>query len=303
MRRIWTGCLLALLVPYIVTLAFRGTIKEERKQAAYISGKQVVFESGRKLDVEEYLVGVVGRQIPADYGAEALKAQAVVARTYIYKQMGESAEVNEADLNMEYLEEQQLKELWGSDRFVDYMKNIQEAVEGAGGLVMSYEGEMIDPLFHRASAGRTRVGDAYHPYLQSAESVKDVEAEGYITMTAWKMEEFVNAINGISETADLSAAQLPDSVQLIERDENGYVAAIQIGTHTFTGEEVQAALGLPSACFTLEGYESGMRAVSRGIGHGYGLSQYGAKAMAEQGASFEEILTYYFKNIDLISVF
>lgn len=301
MKRIWTGCMLALLIPYIVTLAFGGTIKGEMKQAEFISGKKVMLSSGREVDAEEYLVGVVGKQMPADYGAEALKAQAVVARTYLYKQMGEADEIQEAELKLEYLEEKQLEELWGSDRFVTYYKNIQEAVEGTGGTVMACEGELIDPLFHRASAGKTRTGDQYHPYLEGVESLQDVEAEGYLSMVSWEIGAFVSAVNGNSEYADLTAGQLPESIQLIERDESGYVEKIQIGSHTFTGEEVQAALGLPSSCFTLEGYEGQIRAVCKGIGHGYGMSQYGASVLAGRGQGFEEILTYYFKNIDLIS--
>lgn len=301
MSRIWTGCMLALLIPYVVTLALAGTIKGEEKRVEFISGKTVLTRQGRAVDVEEYLIGVVGRQMPADYGAEALKAQAVVARTYIYKQMGDSVEVGEEELNLEYLEEKQLETMWGSDRFVEYYKNIQEAVEATGQMVMTYEGNLIDPLFHRASAGKTRAGDEYHPYLESVESLRDVEAEGYLSMPSWEPEAFVSAVNQITGDGDLTVSQVPEGIQLIEKDGAGYVRTIQIGSHAYSGEEVQAALGLPSACFTLEGYEGRIRAVCKGIGHGYGMSQYGARVMAEEGKTAEEILSWYFKNIDLIS--
>lgn len=301
MSRIWTGCMLALLIPYVVTLALAGTIKGEEKRVEFISGKTVLTRQGRAVDAEEYLIGVVGRQMPADYGAEALKAQAVVARTYIYKQMGDSVEVGEEELNLEYLEEKQLETMWGSDRFVEYYKNIQEAVEATSQMVMTYEGNLIDPLFHRASAGKTRAGDEYHPYLESVESLRDVEAEGYLSMPSWEPEAFVSAVNQITGDGDLTVSQVPEGIQLIEKDGAGYVRTIQIGSHAYSGEEVQAALGLPSACFTLEGYEGRIRAVCKGIGHGYGMSQYGARVMAEEGKTAEEILSWYFKNIDLIS--
>lgn len=301
MSRIWTGCMLALLIPYVVTLALAGTIKGEEKRVEFISGKTVLTRQGRAVDVEEYLIGVVGRQMPADYGAEALKAQAVVARTYIYKQMGDSVEIGEEELNLEYLEEKQLETMWGSDRFVEYYKNIQEAVEATSQMVMTYEGNLIDPLFHRASAGKTRAGDEYHPYLESVESLRDVEAEGYLSMPSWEPEAFVSAVNQITGDGDLTVSQVPEGIQLIEKDGAGYVRTIQIGSHAYSGEEVQAALGLPSACFTLEGYEGRIRAVCKGIGHGYGMSQYGARVMAEEGKTAEEILSWYFKNIDLIS--
>lgn len=301
MSRIWTGCMLALLIPYVVTLALAGTIKGEEKRVEFISGKTVLTRQGRAVDVEEYLIGVVGRQMPADYGAEALKAQAVVARTYIYKQMGDSVEIGEEELNLEYLEEKQLETMWGSDKFVEYYKNIQEAVEATSQMVMTYEGNLINPLFHRASAGKTRAGDEYHPYLESVESLRDVEAEGYLSMPSWEPEAFVSAVNQITGDGDLTISQVPEGIQLIEKDGAGYVRTIQIGSHAYSGEEVQAALGLPSACFTLEGYEGRIRAVCKGIGHGYGMSQYGARVMAEEGRTAEEILSWYFKNIDLIS--
>ena len=99
MRRIWTGCLLALLIPYVVTLVWSGSIRgEQQKQMAVVSGKRIALDGERTgyVDAEEYLIGMVGRQMPPDYGAEALKAQAVVARTYIYNKMGDSDEIKES---------------------------------------------------------------------------------------------------------------------------------------------------------------------------------------------------------------
>lgn len=92
-----------------------------------------------------------------------------------------------------------------------------------------------------------------------------------------------------------------DTIQLVSRDKAGYVKEIQIGAHIYTGEEIQAALGLPSAAFTLEEHEGMVRAVCKGIGHGYGLSQQGAHGMAQEGKTAEEILKYYYQNIKIIS--
>lgn len=302
MRRIGTGCLLALLIPYIITLVFTGTIRGEAKQPELVSGKRIVLdrEQSGYMDVEEYLIGVVGRQIPADYGQEALKAQAIIARTYIYKQMGAASEIMESALDMDYLEEKQLEELWGSERFIEYYTNIQAAVEATGEMVITSGEETIDALFHRASAGFTRTGDENHAYLQSVESSRDVEAEHYLSVTSWSAEEFASKINETQPGTEVLPAQVPESIQLIEKDEAGYVNKIQIGNHTFSGEAVQAALGLSSSCFTLEGYEGKIRAIVKGIGHGYGMSQYGAKVKAQEGMTAEEILGYYFKNINII---
>lgn len=303
MRRIGTGCLLALLIPYIVTLVWTGTVKGEEKRSQQYSGKKVIMEGNQAgdMDVEEYLIGVVGKQIPADYGSEALKAQAIIARTYIYKQMGDAKEVRESDLNMDYLEEKQLERLWGSDKFVDYYKNIEQAVEDTGKTIMTYEEQVIDPLFHRSSSGYTRAGDEYHPYLESVESLRDVEAEDYLSVISWDVDTFVSKINVMEEGIQVIPEQIPESIQLIERDRGGYVGKIQIGNHTFTGEALQKALDLPSSSFTLEGYEGQVRAICKGIGHGLGMSQYGAKIKAGEGMSAEDILNYYYKNIVLFS--
>ena len=94
---------------------------------------------------------------------------------------------------------------------------------------------------------------------------------------------------------------MPGTIQIILRDDSGYVEQLQIGTRTYTGEEVQYALGLPSAAYGFEEYEGGVRAVCQGIGHGYGMSQYGAKCKAEEGWTAEKILPYFYKNIVLIS--
>ncbi|MEG0215803.1 MAG: SpoIID/LytB domain-containing protein, partial [Hungatella sp.] len=95
MKRIWTGWILGLLIPYIVTLAWTGTVRGEIRQEEASSGKTVIFDGDRSgsIDVENYLLGIVANQIPADYGEEALKAQAIIARTYIYQQMGASNEI------------------------------------------------------------------------------------------------------------------------------------------------------------------------------------------------------------------
>lgn len=301
-KKLITALFAALLLPYIVTLAWTGTIEGKETAPDLTSGKRIFLDRGAQgtyVDVEEYLVGIVAKQVPADFGQEVLKAQSVIARTYIYKQMGDNQEIPESALDMDYLEEKQLKELWGSDNFVTYYKEIEKAVEATKGMVLTYDGTLIDPLFHRASTGQTRNGDSAHPYLASVECAEDIGADNYLNVMSWSKEEFVEKINGIPDAAPVTADQVPETVQLISRDEAGYVKEIQIGTKTYSGEEVQYALGLPSASFTLEEFEGGMRAVTKGIGHGYGFSQYAAKCKSENGMTAEELLAYFYKDVVL----
>lgn len=295
---------MALLLPYIITLAWTGRIEEKKDIPLITSGKKIILDrkNGESyMDAEEYLTGVVAKQIPADYGREALRAQAIIARTYIYGKMNGQNEVKESELNMEYLEEKQMEQMWGSDSFVAYYEAVEEAVRSTAGMVMTCDGKLIEPLFHRACTGFTRTGDENHPYLVSVESRRDVEAEGYTSVVAWSREEFVTKLKNLPESEGISGDQALQSIQVIVRDESGYVEEIMVGTKTYTGEEVRFVLGLPSAAFSLEEYDGGIRAVCQGIGHGYGLSQYGAKVKAEAGETAENILAYFYKNIVLIS--
>lgn len=301
-KRIFAALLFALMVPYIVTLAWTGRVVEEKTPPKNVSGRAILLdrgENGSYVDVEAYLVGIVGQQMPADYGLEALKVQALIARTYIYSQMGDKNEIAESALDLDYLEEQQLKKLWGPEYFAANYQLIEQAVESTAGQVITYNGGLITPLFHRASSGKTRQGDDMHPYLQSVDSSSDVEAEGFLTAKVWTKEEFAGIFNEKAGENILSAGQVPETIQLVSKDQAGYVEQMQIGGKTYTGEELQAAFGIPSPCFTLEGYEGKIRAVSRGIGHGYGVSQFGAKKKAEEGWLCEDIVHYFYKEVEI----
>jgi stage II sporulation protein D len=305
MKKMIMACILALLFPYIITLAWTGKIEEKKDFPMESSGKTVILDrkgTQSSMDVEEYLPGVVAKQMPADYGKEALRAQAIIARTYIYGKMNGQNEIKESELHMEYLEQKQMEKIWGSESFVASYGAIEEAVRSTAKMVMTYNDALIDPLFHRASTGMTRTGDENHPYLQPAECKRDVEADGFLSAVELSKEDFAGKINQIAGDTPVKADQIPGSIQIISRDEGGYVSQIQIGTKTFTGEEIQHALALPSSAYSFEEYEGGVRIVCQGIGHGYGLSQFGAKCKAEDGWTAEKILPYFYKNIVISSV-
>ena len=294
-KRIIWAALTGLMVPYVGTLAWTGTIRGEElryEQQKEISGRRRILldrtSGSYYMDMEEYLPGVIARQIPVEYEPEALKAQAIIARTYICRQMegaGDEEEIAESALDMDYLEADQLKKLWGSSRFPEYYKKLEDAV--------------------KATSGMTRQGDFTHPYLQTVDCPGDVEAEGYMQMLSFSRESFVSDINSIpageSGSRTIEASQVPDTIQIVSRDDAGYVDTVQIGSAGYTGEEVQYALGLASSCFVLEPYEDGIRAVVKGIGHGYGLSQATANEKAKEGWKAEDILGYFYKNIAFIS--
>ena len=152
-------------------------------------------------DAEEYLPGVLAGQIPADFEMEALKAQAVIARTYIYKQMEKNEDgiwqVPESALDLDVLEMPQMKKMWGNEAFLEAYGRLEEAVQATSGQVLKWQEAYIDPMFCRASAGMTRQGDENHPYLQPVDCPGDLEAEGYLQLVNFSKGEFADRLSQI----------------------------------------------------------------------------------------------------------
>ena len=270
------------------------------------------------LSVEDYLPGVMVCQTGPEMGMEALKCQAVIARTYIYRQMGDREEIQEEELDLDYLGDDTARAgntltVHQKEELAKRLEQCRQAAEATAGVVMKYEDRYILPLFHERSAGRTRTGEADYPYLQSAESRWDVEDGGAEIRTAdgdatgvsevsFSLSEFAQRIKHLSDAPSLDPDRIPAEIQIVKRDDAGYVLQIKIGPRTYTGDDVQYALDLPSSCFTIDTRTSGTITVTvKGRGHGYGLSQNGAQAMAEEGWSYSDILNYYYKNISLVT--
>lgn len=293
------------------------------------------------MDLEDYLPGVIACQIDASLHEEALKCQAVIARTYLYRLMDGRETIHEEELDLDYLEENMVSgfsnqtgtfsgqssilsgqpstisdqsstfsgragtfsdpvsSLSNREAAAAGLRRCRQAAEATTGVIMKYDGRYILPLFHPVSAGRTRDGDEDFPYLRSVESMSDQERADYSQVKEWSRREFAEAISQIPGATPVTADQLPREIQTVEKDDAGYMVRVQIGAKVYTGDEVQWALGLASPCFSLEGNGDRIRAWTRGRGHGYGLSQAGADAMAREGWGYEEILPYYYKNISL----
>lgn len=286
------------------------------------------------LSVEDYLPGVMVCQTGPEMGQEALKCQAVIARTYIYRQMGERVEIQEEELDLDYLGDYTAQAgktltVHQKEELAERLEQCRQAAEATAGTVMKYEDRYILPLFHERSAGRTRTGEADYPYLQSVESKWDVvgndgnktsqeqqgseletrtgagaakEVAAGVSEVSFSLSEFAQRIKNLSDAPSLDPGRISSEIQIVKRDDAGYVLQIKIGPRTYTGDDVQYALDLPSSCFTIDTRTSGTITVTvKGCGHGYGLSQNGAQAMAEEGWSYSDILNYYYKNISLMT--
>lgn len=259
-----------------------------------------------ELTMKEYLWGVVAAEMPAMFHQEALKAQTVAARTYAYRQRELGASKHpDADVCGDYtccqayLTREQARESWGEDAAV-YEEKIAQAVAHTNGLLCFYGGEPIDALFFSSAAGVTsdavEVWGAEVPYLRSVESPEGEEVPGWQTLVTFTHEEFVDRFRESWPQADFEGE--PESwFSQPTLDHSGAVAAISMGGVEVTGFQARQALGLRSAHFTVEPTGENILIHVTGYGHGVGMSQYGANALAQKGKDFVEILKWYYTGI------
>lgn len=279
--------LTVLLLPLIVTALCGGFRRDLPQEAKILYGTADLAPLPSEL--EEYVVGVVAAEMPAAFGEEALKAQAVAARTYQVRQMrAAGAEGVLYDVGQAYLDEAGQKAKWG-EKYGFYAAKIRKAVRETAGEIMVYGGEPILAAFHAQSAGRTE--DAAYvwaeavPYLKSVDSSGDREAPDH-RMTVKFSEKELEAKLGSGD------------VKVLSRTDAGYVTEVQAGEKILSGAELRQALGLRSTNFTIETKGSAILFTTLGYGHGAGMSQYGAGALAEQGKNYHEILRHYYTGID-----
>lgn len=255
-------------------------------------------EAGSELEgkdvSEEQIVGIVAKEIGANANREAILAQCVIARTNLYDA------IKRHTVEPEALSIGEMQELWGAD-FSEIYQEMEECAAVTGDEVLVWNGDYIYAAYHALSAGRTRdVTEMYEaadmPYLTEKECQEDVTAEGYLSVSYWEREEFLAECRKRFPEATLNDVS---EIQVLSRDETGYVREIQVGSESFLGEEFRSRWNLNSACFTITEVEEQVRIVTKGLGHGFGLSQNTANLMAAEGKSYEEILAYFYPGAEL----
>ena len=270
--------LASLLFPYTMTiLCFDTGLMSYQPEDLY----SVVLENEKTVSAEQYLVGILAQEIDPSMEQETLKAQAILARTWLYRAMGTKTSVSESELAIHAMTLSQMKAVWGDDEY------------------LYYEKLYAAPLFHKISAGMTRydqTGDC--PYLVGVDCVYDAESPGYQTVKQFTKEEFAGKLDQIDDTRQLSAPVNAADVALT-LDAQGYVMNLQVSEISFSAEEAALALGIPSLWFRLEDYADTIRVIAKGIGHGYGMSQYGADRYAGEGRDYKWILQHYFQGCEV----
>ena len=306
--------LAGLVLPLVMAAAFQrtprvGDVESDALSpstvAAGIDNRTVLMVKNRagnlqQMTLDEYLVGVVLAEMPADFESEALKAQAVVARTYTRKRM-EGGKHETAAVCMDsgccqgfrspedYLGE------GGKETSVD---KVRTAVADTDGGVLRYEGKLIDATYFSCSGGSTEDAVAVWgqdvPYLQAVDSPGEEEAPRYRDSIQFTAAEFADKL-GIANGGDPSG-WFTD----VRYTDGGGVETMTIRGKIFTGTQLRSKLGLRSTAFEVAISGKTITITTWGFGHRVGMSQYGAQAMAEAGSNFEEILRHYYTGAELV---
>ena len=280
--------ILAVMIPYLGTMALTGTVGTTLTSVEELdTGKTVSVDVDGQyvvLDVEAYLMGVIPASMEGTDNLEMWKTIAIIERTNIYKQMEGMGNIDETELGMDYLTEKEIRNLWGEGNYDRYRKVMEEAIVETAGVVMQYDGECIDALYHKVSIGTTvsaeeLFGDPV-PYLTAVVSNHDVESKEYMNISMISKDEV-------------------QELTVQETTEHGYVKQVLCNGEELTGEEAQERFGLASLNFYVEDMGEEFRIVCLGKGHGLGLSLYGASVMTEEGEGYEAVLQYYYPGIQL----
>ena len=248
-----------------------------------------------KEKLEDYIIGVVGAEMPASFDEEALKAQAVASRTYaVYKMLHSDKEYDVVtDIsNQSYQTIDELKNKWKDD-FDYYYNRVKRAVLSTKNEVMMYDNEVIIAYYFAMSNGYTEdsslVFNEQKPYLKSTvSSWEDDNLKNFSYSKIFSIDEFNNIFN-ISDMINISD---------IKKSDTNRVLSLKINNQEYTGTDVRKKLGLRSTDFDIEVSDK-VVITTRGYGHGVGLSQYGANLMAKNGYNYQEILKHYYTGINI----
>lgn len=273
-----------------------------------------------RVPLERYVRGVVAAEMPADFHMEALKAQALAARTYIVDRLrsgdfsdmealgaeARGAHVSDSVQHQAYRTDEQLKKSWG-DRYAAYSSQINRAVLDTRGKVILYKGEPIYAAFFSTSNGRTEnsedVFSTSFPYLRSVPSPWDEKSPRFLNEKTISLDDFFQRMEkATGKRVAVSASSGSNWIRILERTSGKRIKTLQIGDQTFTGRQVREALGLASTDFTWTIEGGRIRFRSKGYGHGVGMSQWGANLLAHQGKSAEDIVRHYYRGVEIGSL-
>ena len=301
MKKMLYLTLILIGIPSLSILLIKPKELEKNKYYIFEKNKMVRVKRVNKntietIPLEKYLIGVLSGEMPVSYDIEALKAQAVAARTYTLKKM-ETNKNNQYDLvdttdDQVYLDESYLKEYW-DDNYEEYTKKIKQAVNETTGQYLTYDGKIIKAFFFSTSSGMTEnckdVFGENLPYLVSVASTWDENSPSYSDYKEFTKEEFYQKLNlPYQEKLDIE----------INRNDTNSISTININGNVLKGTDFRYELSLKSTNMEIKEEQGKIIIISKGFGHGVGLSQYGAQEMALKGCKYDEILKHYYQGIE-----
>ncbi len=276
----------------------------------YITKKNKV----EKMSLEEYVVGVVASEVPAEFSSEALKAQAVAARTFGLAHMesfgghkyksNTGADVCDTTQCQVFMNKEDRFKTWEPNKREEYWNKITNAVQETSGEFMVYNNKLVmEPYYFAVSSGRTEDSvDVFSdslPYLKSVGSSGEEKAPKYKSSIKVSCSEFINKINSKYAASGLLLDSIKSQIEIKSRSKGGSVKEIKIGKLTLSGNEFRSIMGLNSANFSVNFSDKNVEIDCNGYGHGVGMSQWGANAMAKSGNNYKEILKHYYSGIEI----
>jgi stage II sporulation protein D len=303
-KKIFYLTILIIAIPFFIVIftltSEKKEIEEEKKVSKiFVRLKNENTGNIEKIELEDYIVGVLAGEMPISFHIEALKAQAVAARSYVLRKI-EDSKNNEYDVvdsttNQVFLSDDYLKERW-KDKYEENRKKLKEAVSETIYQYISYNGTIADALFFSTSNGYTedseKVFSTPIPYLRSVISTWDEETSPVFNdQEEFKLEDFFNLL-GITNKNTFD-------IKVIDRSTTGRINKISINGVEMKGTEVRSKLNLRSTDFEITKSNNMVYIKTNGYGHGVGMSQYGALGMANNGFTYDEILKYYYQGVKI----
>ena len=279
--------LLAIILLYQPTKEKDSLYKGKENEDVYVSVK--VGDNTQKILLDDYLLGVVAGEMPASFELEAIKAQVVASRTFVYSRL---LSVDNTTNTQVYLDDEKMKVSW-SDHYEEYKEKVQKAIVETKGEILTYQGKCISALFYSSSNGKSENVENYfkgssQPYLVSVDSHWDQEYDPQFIKKVKYTKAQLNSFFGGSF-----------QYRFLERYPSGRVKSILINQKQYSGREVREKLQLSSSDFEIVKEGNSYIFVTKGCGHGVGLSQYGAQGMAKEGYNYQVILKHYYQGVEI----
>ena len=262
-----------------------------------------------ELELDQYLLGVVSSEMPASFEIEALKAQAVVARTYTIYKITEEKKHENADICDDskccqaWISKEDRFARWNEEERESNWSKIEEAVNSTKGEIVKYEGKPINAFFHSNSGGTTDTatavwGGANYPYLQAVETSGEDAYTQYSSEVVLSKEEFANKIREYHSEFQIDYS-LENQIEILSYTEGERVKEIKIGNLNLSGVEIRNIFKLKSAKFEINIDGENIKFNVIGYGHGVGMNQTGADSMARQGKNYEDIIKHFYTGVEI----